>query len=73
MTQYHYERRPGTAVESPKESIVSSDAVKPADLRALSERIAAQDHELQELRQTVRRLQNELRSAVNAFNLRRDG
>ena len=73
MTQYHYERPLGTAVESPKESIVPSDPVRPADFRALSERIAAQDHELRELRQTVRRLQNELRSAVNSFNLRRDG
>ena len=71
MTQYHYERPPGTAVESSKPQDLNP--VKPADLRMLSERIAAQDHELQELRQTVRRLQNELRSAVNTFNLQRNG
>jgi hypothetical protein len=71
MTQYHYERPPGTAVESSKPQ--EFNPVRSADLRALSERIASQDHELQELRQAVRRLQNELRSAVNAFNLRRHG
>jgi len=71
MTQYHYERPTGTAVESSKPQ--ESNPIRSSDLRALSERITSQDHELQELRQAVRRLQNELRSAVNAFNLQRHG
>ncbi len=73
MTQYHYDRPPSAAVESIKDTGDTHQTVKPADLRALSERIADQDRELRELRQTLRKLQNELRSAVNTFNLRRNG
>jgi tRNA C32,U32 (ribose-2'-O)-methylase TrmJ len=66
MTQYHYDRPPTTVVETS----AKSDRVMDRDLRSLSDRVDAQERELQELRHTVRRLQNELRVAVNAFNLR---
>jgi len=66
MTQYHYDRPPTTAVETSSQSTRVTDR----DLRSLAARVDAQERELQELRHTVRRLQNELRSAVNAFNLR---
>jgi peptidoglycan hydrolase CwlO-like protein len=69
MTQYHYDRPPTTAVET----AVGADRIQDRVLKSLQDRIAAQDQELQELRRTVRRLQNEVRSAVNAFNLRNHG
>jgi len=69
MTQYHYDRLPTAAVETATPPAKKDDR----DLRDLTSRIEAQQKELTELRQTVRRLQNELRSAVNAFNLQRHG
>jgi polyhydroxyalkanoate synthesis regulator phasin len=69
MTQYHYDRPPTAAVEATTPLAKNNDR----DFRDLISRIDAQEKELTELRQTVRRLQNELRSAVNAFNLQRHG
>jgi len=66
MTQYHYDRPPTTAVEPS----TKSDRAMDRNFRSLADRVDAQERELQELRHTVRRLQNELRAAVNAFNLR---
>jgi hypothetical protein len=68
MTQYHYDRPPTTAVET-----AAANQIQNRDLRSLQDRITAQERELQELRRTVRRLQNEIRGAVNAFNLRQHG
>jgi len=68
MTQYHYDR-PTTAVETPAPP-QNQDA---RTLRELSARVESQDQEITELRQMVRRLQNEIRSAVSAFNLRKHG
>ena len=69
MTQYHYDRPPTTAVES----TAATARIQDRDLESLRDRVTAQDRELQELRRTVRRLQNEVRLAVNAFNLRQHG
>jgi len=69
MTQYHYDRPPTTAVET----AAATDRILDRDLQSLRDRVTAQDRELQELRRTVRRLQNEVRLAVNAFNLRQHG
>jgi polyhydroxyalkanoate synthesis regulator phasin len=69
MTQYHYDRPPTAAVETSAPPAKKSDR----DLRDLTSRLEAQEKELAELQQTVRRLQNELRSAVNSFNLRHHG
>jgi polyhydroxyalkanoate synthesis regulator phasin len=69
MTQYHYDRPPTAAVET----AVPAEKKSHRDFRDLTSRLEAQEKELTELRQTVRRLQNELRSVVNAFNLRGHG
>jgi hypothetical protein len=69
MTQYHYDRPPTTAVET----AAAADRILDRDLRSLQDRVTAQDRELQELRRAVRRLQNEVRAAVNALNLKRHG
>jgi hypothetical protein len=69
MTQYHYDRPPTTAVET----AAAADRILDRDLQSLRDRVTAQELELQELRRTVRRLQNEVRGAVNAFNLRQHG
>jgi hypothetical protein len=69
MSQYHYDRPPTTAVET----VAAADQIQQRDLRSLQDRVMAQELELQELRRTVRRLQNEIRHAVNAFNLTRHG
>jgi septal ring factor EnvC (AmiA/AmiB activator) len=69
MTQYHYDRPATAAVETATLPAKKADR----DLRDLASRIEEQQKELTELRQTVRRLQNELRSAVNAFNIQRHG
>ena len=69
MTQYHYDRPPTAAVAP----AVTAEKISHSDIRDLTSRLEAQEKELTELRQTVRRLQNELRSAVNAFNLRGHG
>jgi len=69
MTQYHYDKPATAAVETATPAAKKDDR----DFRDLTSRIEAQQKELTELRQTVRRLQNELRSAVNSFNLRGHG
>jgi hypothetical protein len=69
MTQYHYKRPPTAAVETAE----PADRILDRDLRSLQDRVTAQDLELQELRRAVRRLQNEVRGAINSFNLRQRG
>jgi HAMP domain-containing protein len=70
MTQYHYERPPTAAVET---AAKPSPAATEKDLKHLIDRVSKQDDEIQELKKTVRRLQNELRLAVNTFNIRNHG
>ncbi len=66
MTQYQHD--PDT----------ESAAVKPIDrpdrdLRSMQDQILTQQREIADLRRQMRRLQNELRLAVNTFNLKNHG
>lgn len=73
MTQYHYERPPTTAVEPADVRVVRDSNALARDIRSLSDRVQQQDLEIRELQKILRRLQNEIRAAVNAFNLNRNG
>ena len=69
MTQYHYERPPTAAVESPR----APSPVRPGEIQELRDIIAQQQDQIQGLERTLRRVQNELRQAVQAFNGQRRG
>jgi septal ring factor EnvC (AmiA/AmiB activator) len=71
MTQYHHERPPGTAVESTtaKPRTITSDA----DIANLRNQLRQQQDDIAELQREFKRLKNELRVAVNAFNLKSHG
>jgi cell division protein FtsL len=43
------------------------------DIKSLRETVIKQQAEIDDLKSTVRKLQNEVRTAVNAFNLRNHG
>ena len=73
MTQYHYERPPTTAVEPAPSSLVRDSNALENRVKSLSDRVDQQAQDLRELQRVLRRLQNEVRVAVNAFNLKRHG
>jgi len=65
MTQYHHERPASTAVEP----VVPKNNSKPSqDIGRLEEKILQQDRDITSLRRAVKKLQNELRTAINTFN-----
>lgn len=73
MTQYHYERPPTAAVESPQSPLVRDSNALEQHIKRLSDRADQQAEDLREIQRAVRRLQNEVRAAVNAFNLKHHG
>ena len=73
MTQYQYERPPTAAVESPQSPSVRHSDTLEHHVKRLSDRVDQQAEDLREMQRIVRRLQNELRAAVNSFNLKSHG
>jgi len=69
MTQYHYERSPTTAVEPAQSPLVRDSNTLENRVKSLSDRVDQQAQDLQEIQRVLRRLQNEVRAAVNPFNL----
>jgi len=65
MTQYHYERPATTAVE-PVAPKPNSKTIQ--DIGRLEEKIREQERSISDLQKLVKKLQNELRTAVNTFN-----
>lgn len=66
MTQYQ-----DTNNKKPRADTPSSKTTRGGkDLDALKKTIEQQQIEIDQLKSTVRKLQNEVRAAVNAFNLR---
>jgi septal ring factor EnvC (AmiA/AmiB activator) len=73
MTQYHYEQ-PSTAATDPVDAQSVKDSnVLEKNIKSLSDRVQQQDDELRELQRTVKKLRNEVRVAVNSFNLKNRG
>ena len=68
MTQYQETNPDATGAPTP----VSTPRVS-KDVRDLRDRLQEQQRQIQALERTVRKLQNELRVAVNTFNLTRGG
>ena len=68
MTQYQETNPDTTSAPTP----VSTPRVS-KDVRDLRDRLQEQQRQIQALERTVRKLQNELRVAVNTFNLTRGG
>lgn len=73
MTQYHYERPPTTAVEPADRKTVQDRSTLERHLKSLEERVDQQAADLREIQRGLRKLQNEVRVAVNTFNLTRRG
>jgi cell division protein FtsL len=65
MTQYHHERPAATAVE-PVVPKTNNKTIQ--DISRLEEKIREQERSISDLQKLVKKLQNELRTAVNTFN-----
>lgn len=73
MTQYHYEKPAATSVESALVPSTQDSKILENRVKRLSDRVDQQTEHLREIQRAVRRLQNELKAAVNAFNLKNHG
>ena len=73
MTQYDQERPPVSAATAANSTSTKDSDSLERSLKSLSDRVQQQDLEIRELQKILRRLQNEIRTAVNAFNLNRNG
>lgn len=73
MTQYHYERPPTTSVEPVDRKVVQDRNALERHITSLEERVNQQATDLREIERGLRKLQNEVRAAVNAFNLKNRG
>lgn len=73
MTQYRHERPPTTAVEPALSAATRDSGALENRVRSLTDRVNQQADDIQELRRTLKKLQNEVRVAVNTFNLSRHG
>lgn len=73
MTQYHNERPPTTAVEPAISQLTRDRDALEHLVASLSDRIDQQTEDLREIERSLKKLQNEVRTAVNSFNLRRHG
>jgi septal ring factor EnvC (AmiA/AmiB activator) len=65
MTQYHHERPATTAVEP---TVPKTNNKTVQDINRLEEKIRDQERSISALQKLVKKLQNELRTAINAFN-----
>ena len=66
MTQYQHQ-------ESAQDTPVAKPPVRNRDIDSLRQQLEEQSREIDSLKRTVRKLQNEVRLAVNTFNLRNHG
>ena len=73
MTQYQHERPPTTVVEPALAAVARDSDALENRVRSLTDRVEQQAATLRELERSLRRLQNEVRVAVNSFNLGRHG
>jgi CRISPR/Cas system-associated protein Cas10 (large subunit of type III CRISPR-Cas system) len=73
MTQYHSEKPLTTAVDPVDPPKVRDQNVLEKKINNLTERVQQQDEELRELQRLLKKLQNEVRTAINAFNLKNRG
>ena len=71
-TQYHNDR-PNTAVDKPDTSKTPTPPVQHRQFDNLRRRVMQQDQDIHELKRQIRKLQNDLRTAVAAFNGRNHG
>lgn len=69
MTQYHYPRAPGTAVEpaSATRAPIPESSMR-AELRRVREIITNQDNEIQEMRREIRRLREQINQHAQTIN-----
>jgi len=72
MSQYQHTRLAG-APENTDTKTQQYNESQERDIKSLRELVQQQDKELRELRRIVRKLQNEVRLAVNTFNLKNRG
>ena len=73
MTQYHYERPISTSEESAPAPSTQGGNTLENRVRSLTDRVNQQADDIQVLQRAIKRLQNEVRVAVNTFNLGRHG
>ncbi len=73
MTQYQSEKLSTASTEHRDAQSAKDKNSLERELKSLTEHVKQQDDELRELRRTVRRLQTEVRAAVNAFNSKHNG
>jgi predicted nucleic acid-binding Zn-ribbon protein len=73
MTQYHYDRPPTTAVEAADQRNAAHRDELQHLMQQLKNRVNQQDNDLRDLQRMMKKLQNEIRTAVSAFNLTRHG
>jgi polyhydroxyalkanoate synthesis regulator phasin len=69
MTQY----QPNKNATQSAVPTANKNAVGKATISALRTQVEQQSREIESLKKSVRRLQNEIRIAVNAFNLKNHG
>jgi len=72
MTQYNSARPAVTAAEDTAVNTLSRNNTD-QELRDLRSQVQRQQDEIIELQRTMRKLKNELRVAINAFNLKNNG
>ena len=73
MTQYQHERPPTTAVEPALAAAARESDALENRIRSLTDRVNQQALDIQDLQRILKKLQNEVRVAVNSFNLSRRG
>ena len=71
-TQYHNDK-PDTASDQPATPKTQPPPVQHQQFDNLRRRVMQQDQEIHELKRQIRKLQNDLRTAVAAFNGRNHG
>lgn len=73
MAQYQSDKTPTTAAAPVDHKIVQDRNTLERNIKSLEQRVNQQATELQEIEQKLKKLQNEVRAAVNAFNLTNRG
>ena len=76
MTQYQSRRSEGAITaeaESIQDRTTHDNTALERNLKSLTQHVQKQDDELRDLRKIVKKLQNEVRLAVNTFNTKNHG
>jgi hypothetical protein len=73
MTQYHNDRSVAASTETTDPRQIKDNNALENRVKNLSDRVEQQADNLREIQRLVRKLQNEVRAAINAFNLKNRG